>query len=110
MLDTAVFIATGAYDSGVLATWKEGDFNGDGLVDILDAADLSSHGLFNAGPYGSIAASGPIAAVPEPSFSIVVIAVVGFLGIRAVFPRPHGRSPRTGTNVARGCPCPGAGV
>jgi hypothetical protein len=104
VLDTAVFIATGAYDSGVLATWKEGDFNGDGLVDILDAADLSSHGLFNAGPYGAIAASGPIAAVPEPSFSIVVIAVAGFLGIRAFFPRPHGRSARTGTNVAWGCP------
>jgi hypothetical protein len=115
VLDIAAFIATGAYDSGVLATWKEGDFNGDGLVDVLDAADLSGQGFFNAGPYAGIAAgaagqSRPIAAVPEPSFSIVVIAVAAFFGIRAVCPRPHGRSPRTGTNVARGCPCPGAGV
>ena len=109
VLDIAAFIATGAYDSGVLATWREGDFNGDGLVDVLDAADVSGQGFFNAGPYAGIAAgaagqSGPIAAVPEPSFSIVVIAVAGFLGIRAFFPRPHGRSARTGTNVAWGCP------
>jgi hypothetical protein len=109
VLDIAAFIATGAYDSGVLATWEEGDFNGDGLVDILDAADLSGQGFFNAGPYAGIAAgaagqSGPIAAVPEPSFSIVVIIVAGFLGIRAFSPRPLGRSARTGTNVAWGCP------
>ncbi|MGI9178534.1 MAG: hypothetical protein ACR2IT_11850, partial [Pirellulales bacterium] len=79
--DAAAFLATGAYDSGVLATWSEGDFNGDGLVDVLDAADVSGHGLFNAGPYAGIAAGrpGPIAAVPEPSFSLVVLAVAGFL-------------------------------
>jgi hypothetical protein len=44
----------------------EGDFGYDGFVDILDAADFLSTGLFDAGPYNPTA-SGSIAAVPEPS-------------------------------------------
>jgi len=35
----------------VVANWVDGDFNHDGVVDVLDAADFVAAGLFNAGPY-----------------------------------------------------------
>ena len=54
--------------NGSPASWNEGDFTYDGVVDILDAASFLSNGLFDAGPYNPPAGqAGAIAAVPEPS-------------------------------------------
>ena len=63
------------------ASWSEGDFGYDGIVDILDAADFVSTGLFNAGPYGPVAATGTIAAVPEPALP-VALACAGLVSAR----------------------------
>jgi hypothetical protein len=52
----------------VPATWNEGDFSYDGIVDILDAADFFATGLYDAGNYNAApAAVGGVAAVPEPA-------------------------------------------
>jgi len=75
MLDVANFVAGGGFDAGSRATWTEGDFNYDGVVDMLDAADFFSAGLFDAGAYNP-AAVGSVTAVPEPSLTLLGIAVV----------------------------------
>jgi hypothetical protein len=82
-LDVRTFLAKGRFDTGLPATWGEGDFNYDGVADILDIADFMSSGLFNAGPYNTPA--GTIAAVPEPSVTAFVAAGVGLLGIGALW-------------------------
>ena len=64
LLDVAGLVAAGQFDTGLSATWADGDFSGDGLVDLLDAADFLTANLFDAGPYATPAAS--IAPVPEP--------------------------------------------
>jgi hypothetical protein len=74
VVDALNFVTLGKFDTGLPATWLEGDFNYDGLVDILDALDFFNTGLYDAGNYN--AASGSIAAVPEPS-------VLGLVGIGA---------------------------
>ena len=46
----------------------EGAFNYDGIVDMLDASDFSTTGLFNQGNYNLAPAPvGSITAVPEPA-------------------------------------------
>jgi hypothetical protein len=74
ILDIGNFLALGKFDTGLPATWFEGDFDYNGIVDILDVAEFVSTGLYNAGGYNS--ASGAIAAVPEPS-------TLGLLGVGA---------------------------
>ena len=53
----------------------------DGLVDILDAADLVATGLFNAGHSNPLSAAGMVATVPEPTVGLVtaVIAALAFV-------------------------------
>jgi rhamnogalacturonan endolyase len=51
ILDVANFVASGRFNTVVVANWVDGDFNHDGVVDVLDAADFVAAGLFNAGPY-----------------------------------------------------------
>jgi autotransporter-associated beta strand protein len=74
ILDASNFIAGGKFDTNLPATWSEGDFNYDSAVDILDAADFFATGFYDAGAYN--AASGSIAAVPEPH-------VLGMVGVGA---------------------------
>ena len=74
ILDAGNFITGGKFDTSLPATWGEGDFNYDDAVDILDAAEFFAAGLYDAGPYN--AASGTIAAVPEPN--VLALAGVGF--------------------------------
>ena len=74
ILDASNFIAGGKFDTNLPATWGEGDFNYDSAVDILDAADFFATGFYDAGAYN--AASGSIAAVPEPH-------VLGMVGVGA---------------------------
>ena len=79
LLDVASVIAGGRYDSGLPATWSDGDFNGDGLVDVLDTADFVTSGLFDAGTYAPLPPS--IAAVPEPaSRGVLLVAVAALVG------------------------------
>ena len=74
VLDVANFFAGGKFDTGSRATWTDSDFNYDGVVDMLDAADFFSAGLFDAGAYNP-AAAGNVAAVPEPSLTLLGVAI-----------------------------------
>ncbi|MEI6636614.1 MAG: PEP-CTERM sorting domain-containing protein, partial [Planctomycetota bacterium] len=62
-----------------------GDFNYDGLVNVLDAADFLTTGLYDQGSYNlppdSVVAAGSVAVVPEPSsIAIAVGGVIAALG------------------------------
>ncbi len=74
VLDVANFFAGSKFDTGLPARWTEGDFNYDGFVDMLDAADFFSAGLFDSGAYNP-AAAGSVAAVPEPSVTLLGVAI-----------------------------------
>jgi fibronectin-binding autotransporter adhesin len=78
ILDASNFLAFGKFDSGSPAVWVEGDFSYDGIVDILDAADFFATGLYDAGNYNTAPGlSGGVAAVPEPTTGLAVMAVGG---------------------------------
>jgi len=71
-------VTLGKFDTGLPATWLEGDFNYDGVVDILDALDFFNTGLYDAGNYNTPPGSaGGIAAVPEPSLATAGLLVAG---------------------------------
>jgi autotransporter-associated beta strand protein len=73
VLDAASFIGADLFDTNQPADWSEGDFNYDGLVDILDAADFFSTGLYDTGSYNVPASAAGVAAVPEPSFGLLLM-------------------------------------
>ena len=94
VIDTGNVFAAGRYDTGDFATWSEGDFNADRVVDILDITDLLAVDLYDQGDYRPLVAGlghlGAVAAVPEPSTSVIVsaaLAVVAVLGSRRVSQR-----------------------
>jgi len=74
IIDIANLLGSGKVDTGLTATWAEGDFNYDGFADILDITDIVATGLFDTDSYN--AATGALAAVPEP-------ATLGLVGIAA---------------------------
>jgi autotransporter-associated beta strand protein len=97
ILDAGNFLAGGRFDTGLPASWNQGDFTSDGLVDILDGANFLSAGLFDAGVYAGAAgqaaaggASGSVAAVPEPA--TITLLVAGLLAAVAT-PRWRRRAP-----------------
>ena len=57
-------------------SWRAGDFNGDGRVDLNDLTILLSH-------FGdSVASAGPVGAVPEPAtFVLLAVALLGLLAV-----------------------------
>jgi MYXO-CTERM domain-containing protein len=67
ILNASNFLSFGKFDTGLPATWIEGDFNYDNSVDILDAADFFATGLYDAGGYNAPASLIP---VPEPSAGV----------------------------------------
>ncbi|MFM7205065.1 MAG: hypothetical protein ACKO4T_00125, partial [Planctomycetaceae bacterium] len=81
----------GKLDSGLPASWNEGDFTYDGFVDVLDAAAFLATGLLDAGAYNPPAGSaGTVAAVPEPTGTTIAaaaLAVAAFLRRRNTTPR-----------------------
>jgi len=104
ILDQANFFASGKYDTGYPATWLEGDFNYDGIVDIIDAADFLYTNLFDTGIYNppsqglmqfvdqghvptgvvfgdSLATTGAIASVPEPSGVVMMAVAIGLVAV-----------------------------
>ena len=55
------------------ATWLEGDFSGDDLVNSTDLFLILATGKYNQGPYATAA----LASVPEPStFTLVVFGLL----------------------------------
>jgi sulfatase modifying factor 1 len=74
IIDAANLVAGGKFDSGLPATWSEGDFGGDGYVDILDVAWFASTSLFDAGNYNAAGHTQAIAVVPEPSTVCMALA------------------------------------
>ena len=77
------------------ATWGEGDYNGDDLVNSTDLFLILATGKYNQGPYATAA----LASLPEPS--IIVLTVIALAGL-VVFIRR-----RTGDklNYVRFVPC-----
>jgi len=82
ILDVSNVLAMGKFDTGRLATWIEGDFGYDGVVDILDVADFTGTGLFDGGAYLPGGAAAGIAAVPEPSGLLPVVAALAAWRLR----------------------------
>jgi len=82
-------LAGGRYDTRIKATWSQGDFNYDTVVDVLDAADLIASGLFDAGTYVIPAAT--ITAVPEPAtWPLIALGAAAWPALR---------------RAAKPCPC-----
>ncbi len=79
ILDVAGIFGAAKLDTGVSASWSEGDFGYDGIVDILDIAEFVSTGLYDAGTYSPpVASAARVAAVPEPTASAgTVLLLVG---------------------------------
>jgi hypothetical protein len=80
-------LLAGLFDAGDLATWIHGDFTGDGLVDILDAADFLTQGLYDAGSYA--ASAGQVAAVPDQAAPMAAVAAALATLRAALRRRPH---------------------
>ena len=97
ILDAANFLAGGKFDTGLPASWNEGDFGYDGVEDV-DDADFLATNLFDAGPYnsGSGAAAG-VAAVPEPS-GLAWLACLA--GVAVAYERRRRRADRPAITVA----------
>ena len=75
------FLGAGKFNHPELgpATWGEGDFTGDTLVDSNDLFAMLGAAQFNAGPY-TTATPPALATVPEPSsFVLAALALVGLL-------------------------------
>jgi len=86
-LDLANFLAADKFDTAQAASWLEGDFTYDGIVDVNDASYFASTGLYNVGYYNEPPAAlsmGAVAAVPEPSPHAIVaigMALMGLMGV-----------------------------
>jgi hypothetical protein len=87
VLDAANLLAGGNFNTGGSARWGEGDFNYDGMVDILDVAGFITTGLYDQGTYNVLpGANGAAVAVPEPSGAATLTALFGLAGWLVVVP------------------------
>jgi hypothetical protein len=77
LLDTSNVLSFAGYDQPVPATWLDGDFDYDGLADILDTAAFISTNLYDTGPYRPAMSLGVVAAVPEPA-GVAAVGCVAF--------------------------------
>ena len=82
IIDIMNIVAGGKFNSGLPATWRDGDFNDDGLVDGLDFVALMATGLYARGSYNDPASAVAATAVPEPSTAWFVGVVAMASGIR----------------------------
>jgi N-acetylglucosamine-6-sulfatase len=81
IIDIMNIVAGGKFNSGLAASWSEGDFNDDGRVDGLDLVAIMATGLYARGSY-NVTASTVAAAVPEPTASWMVAVAAMAVGIR----------------------------
>lgn len=77
ILDLANALAAVKFNTGSPASWSEGDFNYDGLFDMLDIAEMMSNGVAAGSSYNPNAASAGVAAVPEPSVTHLLAVAMG---------------------------------
>lgn len=82
IIDIMNIVAGGKFNSGLPATWRDGDFNDDGVVDGRDFVALMSTGLYARGSYNSPPATVTAAAVPEPTSAYLGGVVAIAAGIR----------------------------
>ena len=82
ILDIMNIVAGGKFNSGLPATWRDGDFNDDGVVDGRDFVALMSTGLYARGSYNPAPATVTTAAVPEPTSACLAGVVAIAAGIR----------------------------
>jgi autotransporter-associated beta strand protein len=95
ILDAANLLGASRYDTGGAASWVQGDFNYDGVVDLLDAAEFVGTGLYDVGGYQALGVAGAVAAVPEPSLTLVAACLVlPALAVRRATSRRFARLPR----------------
>lgn len=80
--DLIIVLASGKYETDVLAAWPSGDFNGDGRANSGDLVAALADGGYEAGRRVAVAA------VPEPSSGLIV--AVSFLSFLLVAGR-HSR-------------------
>jgi len=97
ILDMANAVAGAKFNSGLPASWGEGDFNYDGVFDTLDIADVVSTGLYAANLYHGTGPSGGVAAVPEP-FRGIPVGLGHRLHRRHAHHPPLETIPRTGNS------------
>jgi len=85
------FVNGGLYDSGLTATWSQGDYDYNGLLDLDDVIAFVSGGLYDTGSYDQVqglgglsSMAGGMAAVPEPAGCTLAVAgaVMAILTLR----------------------------
>ena len=72
------------------SVWGQGDFNYDGVTDLLDLLAILGSGTYDQGPYLPAAPVAPsLTAVPEPTMAAwgAAAAVAGGLAVRRRRPR-----------------------
>jgi hypothetical protein len=69
--DLVAVLASGTYESDVVAVWSTGDFNGDARTDTSDLVAALADGGYEAGPRAAVAA------VPEPSSMALGLVAAG---------------------------------
>ena len=84
------------------ATWGEGDFNGDTLVNSTDLYAMLAANQFNQGPDTTTTAT-PLATFPEPSaFALAALAALGLMGLMGLLASARrGRATKVGYPVNR---------
>jgi hypothetical protein len=77
--DLVSVLATGTYEADVASVWSTGDFNGDGRTNSGDLVAALADGGYEAGPRPAAA----VAAVPEPSTTLLLLLGALTLGLRS---------------------------
>ena len=67
--------SSGKYGEGTVSVWSQGDFDYNGVTNIFDMVLVNGAGVYGAGNYlPEPSAAASVAAVPEPSLGLVVLA------------------------------------
>ncbi len=87
LADVSNILAGGKFNSGLAASWQEGDFNDDGRVDVFDLVALTAAGAYGGGSYNPTMAASAVA-VPEPATLWLVAAAAIGVGVRRLARSP----------------------
>lgn len=81
IFDAALMVAGGRFNSGLPASWDQGDFTYDGFLNTFDLVMVLSVNVFGRGQYGPISSAAPVPAgphltpVPEPTLAGLAVGV-----------------------------------